>query len=42
MQTEEKAGAKALRQEPQQVFRGLEGNPCGWKSHLGELRTERG
>lgn len=32
---EEKADAKALEQEPQQVFREQEGDP-GWKSQLGE------
>lgn len=40
-QTEGKAGAKALWQEPLQVFEEQEGDPCGWKSQLGETGTEK-
>lgn len=36
-----KRDAKALRQEPQQVFREQEGDPCGWRSQLGESGTKR-
>lgn len=40
-QTEGKAGAKALRQEPGQVLEAQGGAPCGRKRQLGVIEMER-